>query len=47
MEILAKSDFFGATKDDGIFMGRKKKNRGNFLGCKKGLRDFLGYAKKK
>ena len=33
-------------KDAGIFLVRDK-NRGIFLGCEKGLRDFFRYAKKK
>ena len=44
-EILAQSDFFGSMKDAGIFLGHKKKQR-VFGVAKKGLRDFLGYAKK-
>ena len=32
-------------KDARIFLGREK-NRGNFWRCKKGLREFWGYAKK-
>ena len=32
-------------KDARIFLGREK-NRGIFWVAKKGLRDFLGYAKK-
>ena len=38
--ILAKSEFFGSMKDARILLGREK--TGIFLGCKKGLRDFLG-----
>ena len=44
-EILAQSDFFGSMKDAGIFLGHKKKQR-VFGVAKKGLSDFLGYAKK-
>ena len=34
-------------KDAGVLLGREK-NKGIFGGCeKKGLRDFLGYAKKR
>ena len=40
-EILAKSDFLGSIKDTGIFLGRGKKKKQEFLGvAKKGLRDF-------
>ena len=34
-EILAKSDFFGSTKDAGIFLGREKKPEGFFVCAKK------------
>ena len=44
-EILAR-DLFGSMKDAGIFLGHEKKTEGFFLVAKKGLRDFLGYAKK-
>ena len=45
-EILAKSDFFGSMKDTGICLGCENRTKG-FFGCaKKGLREFLGYAKK-
>ena len=33
-------------KDAGIILGRKKKSEEFFWVAKKGLRDFLGYAKK-
>ena len=33
-------------KDAGILMGREKNPEGLFSVAKKGLRDFLGYAKK-
>ena len=39
--------FFGSMKDAGIFFGlQKKKTERFFWVAKKGLRDFLGYAKK-
>ena len=41
------SDYFGSTKDVGIFLGHEKKNRGMFLGCAKRTKEFFGYAKKK
>ena len=44
-EILAKSDFWGSTKNAGIVLGHKKTRR-IFWVAKKGLRDFFGYAKK-
>ena len=44
-EVLAKCDFFGSMKDARIFLGRKKEEW-FFWVAKKGLRDFLGYAKK-
>ena len=45
-EILAKSDFFGSTKDAGIFLGRKKIN-GFFGGYEKRTKGFfLGMLKK-
>ena len=34
-EILAKGDFFGSMKDAGIFLGREKKKRRDFLGLQK------------
>ena len=40
-EILAKSNFFGCMKDTGMFLGREKKNRWNFLGMLKKVVIFL------
>ena len=40
------SGFFGSMKDARIFLGRQKKIEGFFGVAKKGLRYFLGYAKK-
>ena len=45
-EILAKSAFLGSMNNAGIFFGSPKNIEGFFGVLKKGLRDFLAYAKK-
>ena len=44
-EILAKSDFLGVYERCKDSFGSRKKG-GFFCVAKKGIRDFLGYAKK-
>ena len=42
LKFWPKVIFWGSMKDAVIFLGwQKKKPRGIFLGCKKGLRDFF------
>ena len=40
-EILAESDIFGSMKDAGNFLGREK-NQEIFLGCEKRNKGFYG-----
>ena len=47
LKFWPKVIFFGSVKDAGFFMGSRKKTEGFFGFAKKGLRDFLAYAKTK